>query len=73
MDFGPSSEEFDAYDEDRSGYIDVKELKGLLEKLGEELSEEELDQDSRFRAFFQRFSSIFMDFHGISAFFSPFS
>lgn len=37
-------QEFDAYDEDRSGYIDVKELKGLLEKLGEELSEEELDQ-----------------------------
>merc|ERR1712159_969940 len=38
-------QEFDAYDEDRSGYIDVKELKELLEKLGEELSEEELDQD----------------------------
>jgi len=37
-------QEFDAYDEDRSGYIDVKELKGLLEKLGEELSDEELDQ-----------------------------
>lgn len=37
-------QEFDAYDEDRSGYIDVKELKGLLEKLGEELSQEELDQ-----------------------------
>ncbi|CAK9045606.1 Calmodulin-related protein [Durusdinium trenchii] len=41
------TEEFDAYDEDRSGYIDVKELKGLLEKLGEELSEEELDQAFR--------------------------
>lgn len=40
-------QEFDAYDEDRSGYIDVKELKGLLEKLGEELSEEELDQAFR--------------------------
>jgi len=37
-------QEFDTYDEDRSGYIDVKELKGLLEKLGEELSDEELDQ-----------------------------
>eukprot|EP00435_Cladocopium_sp_Y103_P067107 s1043_g29.t1 len=41
-------QEFDAYDEDRSGYIDVKEgmcpVAGLLEKLGEELSEEELDQ-----------------------------
>ena len=40
-------QEFDAYDEDRSGYIDVKELKGLLEKLGEELGEEELDQAFR--------------------------
>merc|ERR1719321_846314 len=40
-------QEFDAYDEDRSGYIDVKELKELLEKLGEELSEEELDQAFR--------------------------
>merc|ERR1719321_1112433 len=37
-------QEFDAYDEDRSGYIDVKELKELLEKLGEELSEDELEQ-----------------------------
>merc|ERR1711998_773947 len=37
-------QEFDAYDEDRSGYIDVKELKELLEKLGVELSEEELEQ-----------------------------
>merc|ERR1719298_250720 len=37
-------QEFDAYDEDRSGYIDVKELKELLEKLGEELSEEDLEQ-----------------------------
>merc|ERR1711861_38794 len=36
-------QEFDAYDEDRSGYIDRAELKGLLEKLGEELSDEELD------------------------------
>merc|ERR1711988_2031651 len=36
-------QEFDAYDEDRSGYIDAKELRGLLEKLGEELSDEELD------------------------------
>jgi len=40
-------QEFDAYDEDRSGYIDVKELKELLEKLGEELSEGELDQAFR--------------------------
>lgn len=40
-------QEFDAYDEDRSGYIDVRELKGLLEKLGEELSDEELDQAFR--------------------------
>jgi len=40
-------QEFDAYDQDRSGYIDVKELKGLLEKLGEELSDEELDQAFR--------------------------
>jgi len=37
-------QEFDAYDEDRSGYIDVKELRELLNKLGEELSEEELEQ-----------------------------
>mmetsp|Transcript_45774 Transcript_45774/g.99436 ORF Transcript_45774/g.99436 Transcript_45774/m.99436 type:complete len:496 (+) Transcript_45774:2-1489(+) len=36
-------QEFDAYDEDRSGYIDAGELKELLEKLGEELTEEELD------------------------------
>merc|ERR1719240_2326782 len=40
-------QEFDAYDEDRSGYIGVKELKELLEKLGEELSEEELEQAFR--------------------------
>lgn len=40
-------QEFDAYDEDRSGYIDVKELKGLLEKLGEELTDDELDQAFR--------------------------
>jgi hypothetical protein len=40
-------QEFDAYDEDRSGYIDVKELKELLEKLGEELSEDELEQAFR--------------------------
>jgi len=37
-------QEFDAYDEDRSGYIDVKELRELLNKLGEELSDEELEQ-----------------------------
>jgi Ca2+-binding EF-hand superfamily protein len=36
-------QEFDAYDQDRSGCIDRAELKGLLEKLGEELTEEELD------------------------------
>eukprot|EP00928_Gymnodinium_smaydae_P089784 TRINITY_DN73696_c0_g1_i1.p1 TRINITY_DN73696_c0_g1~~TRINITY_DN73696_c0_g1_i1.p1 ORF type:complete len:695 (+),score=209.50 TRINITY_DN73696_c0_g1_i1:82-2166(+) len=40
-------QEFDAYDEDRSGYIDSKELKGLLEKLGEALSDEELEQAFR--------------------------
>merc|ERR1712232_170127 len=40
-------QEFDAYDDDHSGYIDVKELKELLEKLGEELSEGELDQAFR--------------------------
>merc|ERR1719491_690497 len=40
-------QEFDAYDEDRSGYIDATELKGLLEKLGEELSDEELEQAFR--------------------------
>lgn len=37
-------QEFDAYDADKSGYIDVKELKGLLEKLGEDLSDEDLNQ-----------------------------
>jgi len=36
-------QEFDAYDQDRSGCIDRGELKGLLEKLGEELTDEELD------------------------------
>lgn len=36
-------QEFDAYDEDHSGYIDAKELKELLEKLGEELTDDELD------------------------------
>merc|ERR1719277_1991616 len=40
-------QEFDNYDEDRSGYIDVKELKGLLQKLGEELRDDELDQAFR--------------------------
>merc|ERR1719326_1422865 len=40
-------QEFDAYDEDRSGYIDVKELRELLHKLGEELTEEELEQAFR--------------------------
>merc|ERR1712167_557363 len=40
-------QEFDAYDEDRSGYIDVTELKELLVKLGEELSEGELEQAFR--------------------------
>merc|ERR1712216_558349 len=37
-------QEFDAYDEDRSGYIDVKELRELLHKLGESLTEDELEQ-----------------------------
>ena len=36
-------QEFDAYDEDRSGYIDREELTGLLEKLGEDLNQEQLD------------------------------
>lgn len=40
-------QEFDAYDEDRSGFIDARELKGLLEKLGEALTDEELDQAFR--------------------------
>jgi len=35
--------EFDLYDEDFSGYIDARELRGLLRKLGEELSDDELD------------------------------
>merc|ERR1711920_366106 len=40
-------QEFDNYDEDRSGYIDVKELKGLLQKLDDELDQafRELDSD----------------------------
>merc|ERR1719282_1692851 len=36
-------QEFDLYDEDLSGYIDGRELRGLLRKLGEELSDDELD------------------------------
>merc|ERR1711865_1034033 len=36
-------QEFDQYDGDQSGYIDVQELKGLLKKLGEDLSEDALD------------------------------
>jgi len=37
-------QEFDLYDEDQSGFIDLSELRDLLEKLGEDLSEEELHQ-----------------------------
>merc|ERR1712146_555831 len=35
-------QEFDAFDQDKSGFIDCKELKELLSKLGENLSDEEL-------------------------------
>ena len=35
-------QEFDLYDEDSSGFIDLNELRELLEKLGENLSEDEL-------------------------------
>merc|ERR1712217_539811 len=35
-------QEFDLYDNDQSGYIDSHELKGLLKKLGEELTDEEI-------------------------------
>eukprot|EP00392_Amoebophrya_sp_AT5.2_P005894 g5904.t1 len=37
-------QEFDMYDEDSSGFIDLDELQNLLQKLGEDLSEEELHQ-----------------------------
>ncbi|CAD7925551.1 unnamed protein product [Amoebophrya sp. A120] len=37
-------QEFDMYDEDSSGFIDLDELRELLQKLGEDLSEEELHQ-----------------------------
>ena len=40
-------QEFDLYDEDRSGYIDARELKGLLKKLGEDLNDDQLDQAFR--------------------------
>jgi len=36
-------QEFDQYDQDQSGYIDSRELKTLLKKLGEDLSDEALD------------------------------
>lgn len=40
--------EFDVFDEDRTGYVDVRELRSLLHKLGEEnLSEEELEEAFR--------------------------
>lgn len=35
-------QEFDSFDTDRSGYIDIGELKKLLQKLGESLSDSEL-------------------------------
>merc|ERR550537_1139168 len=45
-------QEFDKYDEDRSGYIESHELKGLPNKLGEDISDDgveaafkELDSD----------------------------
>jgi hypothetical protein len=36
-------QEFDQYDQDQSGYIDARELKNLLKKLGEDLGEDALD------------------------------
>lgn len=36
-------QEFDYIDEDRSGYIDARELRRLLKRLGEELSDDELE------------------------------
>lgn len=40
-------QEFDAYDADQSGFIDASELQELLKKLGEDLSETELQQAFR--------------------------
>lgn len=40
-------QEFDAYDADQSGFIDASELAELLKKLGENLSETELQQAFR--------------------------
>lgn len=40
-------QEFDLYDEDQSGYIDARELKGLLKRLGEDVSDDHLDQAFR--------------------------
>mmetsp|Transcript_49074 Transcript_49074/g.88733 ORF Transcript_49074/g.88733 Transcript_49074/m.88733 type:complete len:827 (+) Transcript_49074:152-2632(+) len=40
-------QEFDLYDEDQSGYIDARELKGLLKRLGEDVSDDNLDQAFR--------------------------
>lgn len=37
-------QEFDQHDQDQSGYIDVRKLKGLLKKLGEDLTDEALDR-----------------------------
>ena len=37
-------QEFDLYDIDNSGFIDLRELRDLLEKLGESLSDEEMIQ-----------------------------
>eukprot|EP00427_Karlodinium_veneficum_P062856 CAMPEP_0169323548 /NCGR_PEP_ID=MMETSP1017-20121227/10009_1 /TAXON_ID=342587 /ORGANISM="Karlodinium micrum, Strain CCMP2283" /LENGTH=768 /DNA_ID=CAMNT_0009418159 /DNA_START=58 /DNA_END=2365 /DNA_ORIENTATION=- len=37
-------QEFDAFDQDQSGYIDTRELKSLLKKLGEDLTDEGLDR-----------------------------
>jgi len=36
-------QEFDQYDKDQSGYVDTRELKSILKGLGEDLSDEALD------------------------------
>jgi len=37
-------QEFDAFDTDQTGYIETRQLKGLLRKLGEDLPDSALDQ-----------------------------
>merc|ERR1711879_503984 len=39
--------EFDNYDEEKSGYIDIRELRSLMHKLGEEITEEDLEEACR--------------------------